>query len=144
MDSVNQTYYKSKKLIVLALIALLTIPNLIYSQIHSDKRIVLTETAKKNYIMGLQSDNIGVKKNYIYFAGKYRITDVSHNLLEMIGKSDNDELCKMLVWSLYQIGDDTCFHELWILAKNHQSKKLRDFCSFLHKLKNYETALVMN
>ena len=142
MDSGNKTYCNGKKLLALTIITLLTVPNFISSQIQSDKLTVLTEIAKKNFVMGLQSDNIGVKKSYIYFAGKYKITDVSQNLLEIIGKSNNDELCQMLAWSLYQIGDDSCCEELNSLLKNHPSEKLKDFCKFLQVIREYETSFV--
>lgn len=113
-------------------------------QTNSDQRVELPDIAILNLLNGIQSDNYGVKMSSIYLAGKYKITEVSKNLIEEIKNSNDDELGQMLAWSLYQIGDDSYCEELQEFVKNHPSEKIRDFCANLHKIKQYETAVANN
>lgn len=87
--------------------------------------------------------NEGVKRSCIYFAGKYKIREASEYLVEELPTLDDGELCSMLAWSLYQIGNESHCKELQEIAKNHDPEELRNFCSNLHKIKEYELAINM-
>ena len=138
MATINLTYRKGKKLILVALLTLFITPNILTSQTHASQSIELQDAAVKNFRMGLQSDIYGIQKSLIYFAGKYRISQVNRDLLKLLKNSDNEELCEMLVWSLYQIGDDPSCKELRGILETHPSEKIRDYCKFLGNIREYE------
>ena len=115
-----------------------------HPQTNSDQRVELPDYAIVNILNGIQSDNYGVKMSSIYLAGKYKIVDVSQELVEEIKRSEDDELSQMLVWSLYEIGNDSCWKELQAIVKNHPSDQLRDFCANLYKIKEYEPVITNN
>ena len=141
MATGNIKYRKCSRSLGLTIMALFLMSNTLISQTNSDQRVELPDIAILNILNGIQSDNHGVKMSCIYFAGKYKIVEVSQNLVEEIKDSNDDELCQMLIWSLYQIGDDSCCEELQAFVKNHPSEKLKVLCSYLHKIKEYETAI---
>lgn len=142
MVTKNNTYRSiDSRLLGLTIITFFLISTMLYSQTNSDQRIELPDIAIQNLIIGIQSGNDGVMKSCIYFAGKYRIVDVSHELVEVMKNSESDELCQMLVWSLYQIGEESCCEEMRNIIENHSSETIRDFCNYLHNIKEFESAI---
>ena len=144
MATAKNTYRKSSRILGLTVMALFLMSCSFQPQTNSDQRVELPDNTVINLVSGIQSDNYGVKMSSIYLAGKYKIMKVSKNLVEEVQNSNDDELCQMLVWSLYQIGNDSCCKELQSIVKNHPSGKIRDFCANLHKIKEYETAVANN
>ena len=80
----------------------------------------------------------------LFYAGKYKISDVSLDLLEIIKNSTNDEICQMAIWSIYQIGDNSCCIKLQELLEIHPSEKIREYCQFLESIRKYENSLAIN
>ena len=141
MATTNNTTRKGSIILGMIVLALFLMSCSFQPQTNSDQHVELPDYAVINLLNGIQSDNYGVKMSSIYLAGKYKITEVSKNLIEEIKNSNDDELCQMLAWSLYQIGDDSYCEELQAFMKNHPSEKLKALCSYLHKIKEYETAI---
>lgn len=144
MAQKDKTYRNIPKLIGITLLILILSSSIISSQSTSAQQIEISELAISNIHNGIHSDNLGVKMNCIYFAGKYKILDVSRDLVEQIDISNDEELCQMMVWSLYQIGDDSCCEELQRVLENHPSDKLKEFCGYLQRIKEYQTAIAGN
>ena len=110
-------------------------------QLHSenDQPIELSEVNISNIQSGIQSDNFGLKMSSIYLAGKYKISRVSEDLVQELKTSSDEKICQMLVWSLYQIGDESCCEEMKTFVENHSSKKVRQFCNSLYQIKQYDS-----
>lgn len=144
MAHISKTYRMSSRVLGLTVIVLLLTSSFIHSQKSTEQKTEIPEIAIKNLLMGLESENDGVRLSCAYFAGKYKITEVSPKLVEAMKESNNDELCRMLLWSLYQIGNDECCIELQAVMKDHSSKDLKKLCEYLHKIKEYETAIAKN
>ena len=144
MATTNNTYRKVPRSLGLTLMALFIMSSILNSQTISYQSVELPEIAIKNILQGIQSENDGVRMSCIYFAGKYKILEASQSLVEELKNPKNDELCPMLVWSLYQIGNDSCCEELQAFVKNHFSEKLKALCTYLHEIKKYETAIANN
>jgi hypothetical protein len=144
MANIKLIFRKGKKILLVALLILLIAPNILTSQTHNTQHFELPDYAIKNYLEGLHSGNYGIMMSCLFYAGKYKLSDVSKDLLEIIQNSTDDEISQMAIWSLYQIGEDPLCEKLESLLKNHPSEKLRKFCSFLHMIREYETALAKN
>lgn len=64
------------------------------------------ELAIKNLIVGIKSENTGLMKSSVYFAGKYQLKETVPALIERL-KCANDPNCKVLIaLSLYMIGEE--------------------------------------
>jgi HEAT repeat protein len=61
--------------------------------------------ALDNLKSGINSENIGVRKSSIYFAGKYRIAEAVSYLVERLEKEDEASLRLLIAYSLYEIKD---------------------------------------
>lgn len=91
------------KIITVAVFALLLIS--ISAQTNSVENFNFNENAIGNLIMGITSDNPGLKKSSIYFAGKYQLEEVK-DVLENQLKIEEDPNIKILIaLSLFKIGD---------------------------------------
>ncbi len=108
----NRTHRNIPNLIGITLLILFLSSSKLSSQSTSFQQYEISELAISNIHNGIHSDNLGVEINCIYFAGKYKILDVSRDLVEQIDISNDEELCQMMVWSLYQIGNDSCSEEV--------------------------------
>jgi hypothetical protein len=116
-------------------------PTFSNAQSHVDYSHKITETAIANYRIGLNSGVDGIVKSCIYFAGKYRMKVVCEDLVKLLQTSNNDELCKMALWSLYQIGDHNYCQKLKSILKNHPSKDVKKCYEFLDNLNEFGSQL---
>ena len=144
MATANSTYRMGSRFLGLVVLALFLMSCSFQPKTNLDQQVELPDKSVIILLNGIRSDNYGVKMSSIYLAGKYNIVDVSQGLVEVMKNSNDDELCKMLIWSLYEIGNDSCCEELRAIVKNHPSEKIRDFCANLQKIKEYETAVANN
>lgn len=74
--------------------------------------------ALDNLIAGIKSENHGVQKTCIYYAGLYKVEETVDYLIEVIKKSKEEDIQKLVVLSLYEIKDE---HGIEFL-KNYSSK----------------------
>lgn len=144
MATIKSTSCKGSKVLLLAVLALFAMSSILNSQSLIIHEIELPDYAIKNIIQGIKSENEGVRKSCIYIAGKYKIQEASEYLIEELTSLDDGELCSLLVWSLYQIGNESYIKELQIIVKNHNSLELKAFCSYLDKIKEFEIAITKN
>ena len=141
MATTNNVSRKGSTVLLLAVLVLFAMSSILNSQTHIIEEIELSDCAIKSILHGIKSENEGVKRGCIYFAGKYKIKEASESLVEELPSLEDGELCSMLVWSLYQIGNESCCKELQNIVKNHDSEELKNFCSNLSKIKEYGLAI---
>ena len=136
----KKTYFNSSsKFFELIILSILLLSTLLYSQ--TTTKVKLSPIAIANIQNGINSGNAGVMYSCAFWAGKYKISATSKDLLNAIKNSNCDSLCIMISWSLYEIGDESCCEELKKIIENHNSEKLQDFCKFLHQKHEYELAI---
>jgi HEAT repeat protein len=81
--------------------------------------------AVKNLIEGIKSNNTGLMKSSVYFAGKYKIEETVPVLIERL-KSKVEPECKILIaLSLYQIGNEKGVEAIFKIAKNEKNNRVR-------------------
>jgi hypothetical protein len=75
------------------------------AQSNSINDITKNKHALDNLIAGIKSENCGIKRSAIYFAGKYRINEVKDVLLEQLN-SENEACVRILIaLVLYELGE---------------------------------------
>lgn len=141
MAPIKFVFRGSVEIILAVLLTLIITPNILLSQKHNNQISDLPDYAIKNFAEGFQSDIYGIKMSLIYFAGKYKLNEVSKDLLEVIQNSTDDQICQMAVWSLYQMGDASLCEDLELMLSNHPSEKLRNFCTVLKMIHEYDPRL---
>jgi hypothetical protein len=97
----------------------------VYSQANSIKDITANKYALKNLIAGIHSDNEGVKRNSIYFAGYYRVTETEDALISQLKKEENPSTRILISLVLYEIGSEKGLNEVKNLSQTDEDAKVR-------------------
>lgn len=91
-------------LLILVMVVFFMITNS-FAQSNSINEITKNKYALDNLIAGIKSENCGIKRSAIYFAGKYRINEVKDVLLEQLN-SENEACIRILIaLVLYELGE---------------------------------------
>lgn len=97
----------------------------VYAQKNSIKDVTPNKHALENLIAGIQSDNLGVKRSAIYFAGKYRIAEAEDALIAQL-KTENDPSTRILIaLVLYEMGSEAGLLEVKNLSLYDVNAKVR-------------------
>lgn len=90
------------------------------------------KNAVGNLISGIKSDNEGLKRNSIYFAGKYKVEETVEVLTEQL-KTETDAADKILIaLSLYQIGNSNGLEAVKQTAKNDTDERVKAMCEHIY------------
>jgi HEAT repeat protein len=96
-----------------------------YAQKNSIKDVTPNKHALENLVAGIHSDNTGVKRSAIYFAGKYRIAESEEALIAQL-KEENDPSTRILIaLVLYEMGSEEGLLEVKDLSLNDKDAKVR-------------------
>ena len=83
--------------------------------------------ALDNLKAGINSENIGVRKSAVYFAGKYQITELVDCLVERLANENEASIRLLIAYSLYEIKDAegmNAVKELSLLDKDAKVKRM--------------------
>ena len=110
-------------LTVVLLAAVLT--GSVYAQKNSIKDVTTNKHSLQNLVAGIRSDNAGVKRSSIYFAGKYRIAETEDALIEQL-KNEKDASTRILIaLVLYEMGSEEGLLEIKNLSQKDEDAKVR-------------------
>lgn len=80
----------------------------------SEKKYAIAE---QNYLVGLESSNIGMRANSAFYLGEMKSQAAVSNLIHMI-RNDKCTACRILAaLSLFKIGDKTGIHEIKMIRE---------------------------
>jgi HEAT repeat protein len=103
-----------------------------YAQKNSIKDVTPNKHALENLVAGIHSDNTGVKRSAIYFAGKYRIAEAEDALITQL-KQENDPSTRILIaLVLYEMGSEEGLLEVKDLSLNDEDLKVRRMASQIY------------
>lgn len=92
--------------VVIIFLLLFMITNLnLLAQPNPISNITQSKYALDNLKSGINSENIGVRKSSVYFAGKYRIAEAVRYLVDRLKKEDEASVRLLIAYSLYEIKD---------------------------------------
>jgi len=101
----NTSRKQTAAVIILILLLVTGIDLNLFAQSNSITDVTKNEYALDNLKSGINSENTGVRKSSIYFAGKYRIAEVVNCLVERLKKEDEASIRLLIAYSLYEIND---------------------------------------
>ena len=96
-----------------------------FAQKQSIKEVTSNEHALDNLIAGIHSENIGVKRSSIYFAGKYRIAETEDALIEQLKEEEDPSTRILIALVLYEMGSEEGLLEAKNLSLNDEDAKVR-------------------
>jgi len=96
-----------------------------FAQKNSIKDVTPNKHALENLVAGIHSDNLGVKRSSIFFAGKYRIAEAEEPLINQL-KEEKDPSTRILIaMVLYEMGSEKGLSEVKDLSENDENAKVR-------------------
>ncbi len=107
--------------VVLAVIFLSTNLSAMNFQGKNGDKGVKTEIPEKmvqNLAVGLESNNLGLKTDCIYFAGFYEIEGLVKPLVGQLAKESNPNTRVLIALALYKIGNEEAMNAVQKLVKN--------------------------
>ena len=115
---------KTTRFLTVVLLAAVLIGS-VYTQTNSIKDITAHKYALENLVAGIHSENNGVRRNSIYFAGKYRIVETEEALIDQL-KNERDPSTRILIaLVLYELGSEEGLLEVKDLSLNDENAKVR-------------------
>jgi HEAT repeat protein len=120
---------KTVKLAAVILITVLLSGNIFaVNFLKSDKKTLgngIPEMMVKNLAMGIASENLGLRRSCIYFAGYYEIDELVEPLVEQLTKEPDSNTRILIALSLYKIGSKDAIKAIEELAKNDANPKVK-------------------
>lgn len=115
---------------VLVLVIGLLLSNSIFAQ-NSLSEFTKNKYALDNLIMGIHSDNEGVRKSAIYFAGKYKVLESAEVLIEQLKKEENPGIKVLIALALFEMESKEGLDAVRKLSKNDESVRVRNMATFI-------------
>ncbi len=116
---------------VLVLVIGLLLTNSIFAQ-NSLSEFTKNKYALDNLIMGIHSDNEGVRKSAIYFAGKYKVLESAEVLIEQLKKEENPGIKVLIALALFEMESKEGLDAVRKLSKNDESVRVRNMATFIY------------
>ena len=98
----------------------------------SIKDITNDKYALDNLLDGINSENDGVKRSSIYFAGHYRIAEAEEALIEQLKKELNPSNRILIALVLYELVSEDGLLEVKKLANNDDNLKVRRMSTHIY------------
>jgi len=96
-----------------------------YAQANSIRDITSHKYALENLITGIHSENDGVRRNSIYFAGYYKIVEAEDALIAQLKKEKDSSTRILIALVLYELGSEEGLFEVKDLSLNDKDAKVR-------------------
>jgi HEAT repeat protein len=84
------------------------------------------EHALPNLAVGIKSDNEGLKKSSIFFAGHYKIPEMVKPLSEQLRRENDASVRVLIALSLFEIGTAESMEVVKNLAANDRNTRVRN------------------
>jgi len=123
---------KNKTLSVVLLFTIFLLSSSATAQKQSISDVSANEHALKNLIAGIHSENNGVKRSSIYFAGKYRIAEVENVLVKQLQEEENPSTRILIALVLYEMDSIEGLLAVQQLAQNDDNERVRRMATHIY------------
>lgn len=107
-----------RRVITLLMLGFLTLASLLAAQEKPQKHFGEKEVA--NLAAGILSENYGLQRSAIYFAGYYKVAEVVNEVTEVMLTSDEPNMKILAALALYEIGNEEALNDFAQLVNNNQ------------------------
>jgi len=95
------------------------------AQTQSINEITSNKYALKNLVAGIHSDNLGVKRSSVYFAGKYKIAETEDELISQLKQEEDPSTRILIALVLFEMGSEEGLNEVKDISMNDEDSKVR-------------------
>jgi hypothetical protein len=107
--------------------------NNIFAQQSKNVLVTINENSLGNLRNAIRSDNPGLRKSGIYFAGKHAVKEVSETLHEQLNIEKDPSLKVLIIRVLYIIENDKYIDDFYYLARNDENVRVRKMASAIYE-----------
>lgn len=100
----------------------------LFTGLTAQKKAIIHQNHMQNLVMAVKSDNDGLKRSGIYWAGYYKVEEMVPLLIEEFAH-ENSKNKILIALSLYQMGKDSCIIQLMELSKNETNYEVKRICN---------------
>jgi HEAT repeat protein len=126
-----QNSAKNKIFTIILTAALILPASLILAQTSSIKDVTTNKYAIDNLLASIKSDNEGVRRSSIYYAGKYKISEAEQVLIEQLKIERNSSIRTLIAVVLYELGSEEGLAEIKKLAQGDVDPRVRRMSTHL-------------
>ncbi|HEX9251102.1 MAG TPA: HEAT repeat domain-containing protein [Ignavibacteriaceae bacterium] len=111
--------------IALLLLFVMAVNMNVFAQPNPISNVTKNEYALDNLKAAINSENTGVRKSSIYFAGKYKIAEAVKCLVERLENEEDASVRLLIAYSLYEIKDEAGMKAVKQLSLNDDDIKVK-------------------
>jgi HEAT repeat protein len=116
-------------LIPMMLLAVLMLSSMIKAQSATES---ISESAVKNLVSGINSDNEGLYRSSIYLAGKYRVGEAVDALVSKMETEKDPGIRVLIALSLYEIRDASGLEAVRKQSLSDSSENVRNISALIY------------
>jgi HEAT repeat protein len=117
---------------VVLIVGMLMVSTLAYAKNDPSEFNRKNKNAIENLKVGIKSDNTGLKKSAIYFAGYYRVAETVPVLTEQMKKESDPKTRILIALVLYKIGDKKSIDLVKEAALKDNNPEVRRMCTCIY------------
>ncbi len=138
LQSIEKLYF------FLAAVLFLVLVSDLFGQEKHISELTDNKYALQNLIMGIHSDNPGVRESTIYFAGEYRFIETEDELIKQLKVETESDIKVLIGLALFRMNSEKGMNALQELSKSDSSLKVRRMSNaiFNEFLVNYSNGTV--
>ena len=111
---------------------MLMVTSLAYAKNDPSEIIGKNKNAIENLKVGIKSDNSGLKRSSIYYAGYYGFTETVPTLTEQMKKETDPRTRILIALVLYKIGDEKSIDLIKEMAAKDSNPEVRRMCTCIY------------
>lgn len=101
-------------------------------EITGSVNVDLKKNAIENLVSNINSENDGVRKSAIYYAGYYKVAETMNALKGQFKKESDPSVRILIALSLYKLGNPDGMEFINTYAKKDNDTKVRRMCSAIY------------
>ena len=111
---------------------MIMVSSLAYAKNDPSEIIGKNKNAIENLKVGIKSDNCGLKRSSIYYAGYYGFTETVPTLTEQMKKETDPRTRILIALVLYKIGDEKSIDLIKEMAAKDSNPEVRRMCTCIY------------
>ncbi len=96
---------------------------------NSNRSLTISEEATNNYLVGIKSDNLGLRISSAYFLGEYKASEAIIPLMKILHNDKSEDVRIIAALSLTKIGSDKAIFAVKQSASFDKSERVRNLCA---------------
>ncbi len=103
-----------------------------------EKRTIKRDLAIQNFLIGLDSDNIGLTSSSAFYLGELNSTEAVIPLMKILRNAEQEELRISAALALFKIGDARGIYAVKRAIIFDESERVSDMCEKFYNAYSYE------